>query len=135
MSDMSLYEASFRGNVDAVSIALRSNPDLEYKTQDMTALQAAAWLAHTAIVEQLLTAGASPHTADAYGWTALHFAAKGHNSKTLSESAKRAIAELLLAKGANPRSRSTDRGQSTPADVAAGWDFADLATFLRGRST
>lgn len=84
---------------------------------------AGATPAHAACVRMLLEGGAAvdARTANAAGWTALHFAAGSGSCEAAS---------LLAEAGADPAARTADSGQ-TPAELAAARGHAAVSHLLR----
>ena len=91
-----LLYALLAGDAESVGILLAAGAAVDDAGPDgVTALMLALTKRHTAIAQQLLEAGASPHPAEA-GYTALHLAAA---------TGQPAAAEALLAQGADPNAR------------------------------
>ena len=78
-----LVAAAATGDTHTVNALIGNGVDVSSRCedQDSTAIEAAALEGHSAVVEQLLAAGAEVNSADANAWTALHNAvAAGHLS-------------------------------------------------------
>jgi ankyrin repeat protein len=91
-----------------------------------TALSAAIGNGHLAVARRLLEGGASASTADATGWTPLHYAARASSH---------AAVRLLLSAGGNARAATPTRffflGARTPLDVlGAGEDAIEAGQAL-----
>ena len=106
--DISIWDAAFLGNIEAVKQHLADGTNVEEKcdTWGRTPLHYAARFGRKEIAELLLAEGADVSAKNDYlGWTPLHTAAyTGH----------RAIAELLIAKGAVVNAK--DDHDETPLD-------------------
>ncbi|MFC1792774.1 ankyrin repeat domain-containing protein, partial [Planctomycetota bacterium] len=84
-------------------------------------IQAAAFIGDTDRVKDFIEGGGSVDTADARGWTPLHWAAAGNH---------RNIAELLVSNGANINAVEDEWSQITPLFVAAQKSSIDVAKYL-----
>lgn len=149
-----LMFAATQGDSETVAVLLSHGAAVNARAENgWTAVTLAAATGQAAVVKQLLEAGADANIADIYGWTplmravdsdraevvrvllqnksvrvnarddqgetALHHAAAGGSLE---------IARLLLAHGADPRSR--DAAGRTPAAVAAEQGHEKLVNFL-----
>ena len=102
------------GESQPLDVVLRQSPPTA-KAPDIP-LWEAAMNGNIKAVKQHLAAGTDVDTRDdAYGWTALHWAAVENNKE---------LAELLVANGANVNAR--DKAGDTPLDLAFKTGIADL---------
>jgi hypothetical protein len=112
--DISIHEAVFDGNIEAVKQHLAAGTDVNAKTQSRmygigrTSLHNATFLGHKEIVELLIAKGADLNAKDRSGTTPLHFAVAGGHKE---------IAELLIAEGADVNAK-VNSGR-TPLHLAA----------------
>ena len=107
--DISINQAVFDGNIEAVKQHLAAGTDVNAKDDNgWTPLHFAVYYGHKEIVELLIAKGADVNAKDNNGWTPLHFAA-GRDHKE--------IVELLIAKGANVNAK--DNNGWTPLFYAA----------------
>ncbi len=112
--DISIHQAVFDGNIEAVKQHLAAGTDANAKTGvGETPMQIAYQKGHTEIVELLIANGADGN-AKGDGQTPLHGAAYWGNKE---------IVELLIAKGADVNAKTNDG--ETPLDYAKG-EIADL---------
>ena len=129
--DISIHEATGRGDIEAVKQHLAAGTDVNAKDDKFgfTPLHYATFSAlhlmrlndHKEIVELLIANGADVNARrdGGAGGTPLHFAAGGLNE----------IAELLIAKGADVNAK--DDGGYTPLDWAVGHKHPETADLLR----
>jgi ankyrin repeat protein len=90
MGHTALHCAAYKGRTKTVKLLLRAGAVTSVNEDGCTAYWAAEQ-GHTAVLRQLLAAGAAVNAANAEGYTALHWAAKqGHT----------AVARQLLHAGA-----------------------------------
>jgi ankyrin repeat protein len=115
--DISIHDAAYDGNIEAVKQHLADGADVNGKDEDGYApLHFAALVGHKEIAELLIANGADVNAKDGTGWTPLHYpAAKGHKE----------IVELLIGKGADLNAKDEDG--DTPLDFA----YAETADLLR----
>ncbi len=107
-ADISIRQAAYDGNIEAVKQAITDGADVNAKNDfGSTPLIAAALEGHKEIVELLTAAGADLISKDEEGVTPLHNAASQGNKE---------IAQLLIAKGANVN--TVDDVGDTPLDFA-----------------
>ena len=121
--DISIWDAAFVGNIEAVKQHLADGANVEEKcdTWGRTPLHYAARFGHKEIAELLLAEGADVSAKNDYlEWTPLHTAAyTGH----------KAIAELLIAKGTDVNAKDED--DRTPLDWAIMGGEPKTADLLR----
>ena len=105
--DISIHDAAFDGNIEAVKQHLAAGTDVNAKeVGGWTPLHSAVLLSGNEVVELLIAKGADL-SAQRYGQTPLHRAAEnGHKE----------IAEQLIAKGASVNAKGYM--EQTPLDVA-----------------
>ncbi len=133
-----LIAAVGKGDQNLVSECLAAGAEVNRRVRDRTSLDRAAELGHLEIARLLVENGADVNAGDSQGWTPLHSAAQGLNSAQYSVASKIAVAELLIARGANVRARSADatgldgirRAGVTPIEVARAWGHRDIETLL-----
>jgi ankyrin repeat protein len=115
--DISIHDAAYEGNIEAVKQHLASGADVNEKAEDGVApLHVAAQEGHNQVIELLIDNGADVNSKDGDEGTPLHMAAaNGHKG----------IAELLIVKGADVNAKIVDGG--TPLDYAE----AEIADLLR----
>jgi len=119
--DISIHEASKKGNLEAVKQHLAAGSDVNAKSYDeWTPLHFAASKGHKEIVELLIAKGPDVNAKDDWGKTPLHYAAN-HGHKV--------IVEPLIANGAdvNPK----DEDGETPLDWAILAKHTKTADLLR----
>jgi hypothetical protein len=134
-----LQDSASEGDLATVKRLIASGIPVDDRQNGQTALQLAAWYGQVAVVQWLLTKGADVHADDGSGWTPLHYAAKGHNNRSLPGAAKTKVAGLLLAHGARTDALSQpNRGLDgnanpgvTPAEVAEAWGYSEIAQLLK----
>ena len=115
--DISIHDAAYDGNIEAVKQHLADDADVNGRDEDGYApLHFAALAGHKEIAELLIAKGAEVNAKDGDGWTPLYYpAAKGHKE----------IVELLIGKGADLNAKDEDG--DTPLDFA----YAETADLLR----
>jgi ankyrin repeat protein len=115
--DISIHDAAYEGNIEAVKQHLASGADVNEKAEEGVApLHVAAQEGHNQVIELLIDNGADVNSKDGDEGTPLHMAAaNGHKG----------IAELLIVKGADVNAKIVDGG--TPLDYAE----AEIADLLR----
>ena len=115
--DISIHDAAYEGNIEAVKQHLASGADVNEKAEDGVApLHVAAQEGHNQVIELLIDNGADVNSKDGDEGTPLHMAAaNGHKG----------IAELLIVKGADVNAKIVDGG--TPLDYTE----AEIADLLR----
>jgi len=115
--DISIHDAAYEGNIEAVKQHLASGADVNEKAEDGVApLHVAAQEGHNQVIELLIDNGADVNSKDGDEGAPLHMAAaNGHKG----------IAELLIVKGADVNAKIVDGG--TPLDYAE----AEIADLLR----
>ena len=112
--DISIHDAAYEGNIEAVKQHLVSGADVNAKTGvGETPMQIAYQKGHTEIVELLIANGADGN-AKGDGQTPLHGAAYWGSKE---------IVQLLIAKGVDVNAKTNDG--ETPLDYAKG-ETADL---------
>ncbi|KAI8379228.1 DIL domain-containing protein [Radiomyces spectabilis] len=115
-----LIRAACTGNLTKLA-ALQDDPSFAVMSNtsdpdtDMTPLMYASYFGHISVVQPLLRASVDVNMQDAKGWTALMWAAAGHQKTTI---------QLLLAHGASPRIQS--KSECTAAD----WILAEYGDLL-----
>ncbi|HEV2613646.1 MAG TPA: ankyrin repeat domain-containing protein [Gammaproteobacteria bacterium] len=130
-----LHWACYLGDCATVVRLLESSADIEAeaKVDKRRPLHEAANNGKTTVVDILLTHGAELHAEDAYGWTALHFAAwKCHIDTAIDLLAKGAVSHAKDKEGLSPYERISKRNanrvamklllkvtQDSPRNVAA----------------
>jgi len=114
--DISIHEAAYTGNIEAVKQHLAAGTNVNAKSRNgETPLLLAANRDHKEIVELLIAKGADVNVKDKVGWTPLHSAVgQGHKE----------IAELLIAKGADMEAK--DVGGLTPLHFSETKEIAEL---------
>jgi ankyrin repeat protein len=133
---ISIHDAAFDGNIEAVKQHLAAGTDINAKYQNNktdesiylkglgdegeTPLHPAAYGDNKNIVELLIAKGADVNAKNKDGWTPLHWAAAMSHKE---------VAELLLANGADVNAKDED-GQ-TPLDNAMLGNDKDTADLLR----
>ena len=123
---MSIHEAAWKGNIEAVKYHLANGIGVNAKDKygDSPLHRAAGW-GHTEIVELLIAKGADVDATNKYGYTPLHKAAMdGKNSKKV-------IVHMLIANGADVNAKD-DKGY-TPLDWVAlrNWNHTKIPDILR----
>ena len=121
--DISIHDAAFKGNIEAVKQHLAAGVDVNAKDNAGGApLIHAAWNDHKDTAELLIAKGADVNAKNKkYGQAPLHIAA-AHGYKE--------IAELLIAEGADVNANNND--SKTPLDLVATWDlFGSTRSLLR----
>jgi len=119
-SDISINQAIFAGNIDAVKQALAAGVDVNTKKRmGGTPLRLAAGEGHKEIVELLISEGADMNAKDIDGETPLHRAA---------ERKQTGIAELLIDKGSDVNAVGK---YGTPLDFAIRVKQTEIADLLR----
>jgi ankyrin repeat protein len=115
--DISIHDAAYEGNIEAVKQHLASGADVNEKAEDGVApLHVAAQEGHNQVIELLIDNGADVNSKDGDEGAPLHMAAaNGHKG----------IAELLIVKGADVNAKIVDGG--TPLDYTE----AEIADLLR----
>ena len=105
--DISIHEAAFRGNIEAVKQHLAAGTDVNAERREMTPLHWAASEGHNEVVKLLITKGADVNSKNDARWTPLHYAAEeGHKE----------VAKLLVANAAGVNAKGY---MGTPLHVAA----------------
>jgi ankyrin repeat protein len=119
--DISISEAAWDGNIEAVKQHLAAGTDVNAKGRDgWTPLHAAAYYVHKEIGELLIGKGADVNAKNDDGWTPLHQASAGGHKET---------AEILLANGADVNAKN--KVGLTPLHWAADVGHNDTAELLR----
>ena len=81
--DISINQAIFDGNIEAVKQHLAAGTDVNAKDDNgWTPLHFAVYYGHKEIVELLITKGAEVNAKDNNGWTPLHLAVDGGHTET-----------------------------------------------------
>ena len=127
VTDISIHDAAYGGNIEAVKQHLAAGADVNAKNKgfsrkDSTPLQHAALKGQKKVVELLIEKGADVNAKCDVGWTPLHNAAAyGHKE----------IIELLIAKSADVNAKNKDL--NTPLDLAINDDVTEkrIADLLR----
>ena len=118
--DISIHQAVFDGNIEAVKQHLAAGTDANAKTGvGETPMQIAYQKGHTEIVELLIANGADGN-AKGDGQTPLHGAAYWGSKE---------IVQLLIAKGADVNAKMEDG--DTPLDLAIMENQTEIADLLR----
>jgi ankyrin repeat protein len=130
--DISIHEAAWKGNIEAVKQHLAAGTDVDVKggysstadtltikLADRTPLHEAASWGHMEIAELLIDNGADVNVKSGFGQTPLHWACNEG----------RHVAELLIAKGADVNAK--DEEGFTPMDHAAIGGNKKIADLLR----
>ena len=118
--DISINQAVFDGNIEAVKQHLAAGTDVNVKDKfGFTPLHEATGAGHKEIAELLIAKGASVNAKDNNGWTPLFYAA----AKT--GSGHKEIVELLIANDADVNALSVNG--KTPLD----WANDEIADLLR----
>jgi ankyrin repeat protein len=106
---ISIHQAVFDGNIEAVKQHLDAGAEVDAKDDEFVAtfLHWAAAGGQNEIVELLINNGADVNAKDSLDGTPLHLAAREGHMET---------AELLIAEGADVNAKTADGG--TPLDVA-----------------
>jgi len=121
--DISIWDATYQGNIEAVKQHLAAGTDVNAKNRDgVTPLHLAALEGHKEIAELLIAADADVNAKDNRGGTPLHFAA----SQGWKESA-----ELLITAGAEVNAK--DKRGRTPLGIAIARKHPETADLLRKR--
>jgi len=119
--DISINQAIFDGNIEAVKQHLAAGTDVNAKDDNgWTPLHFAVYYGHKEIVELLITKGAEVNAKDNNGWTPLHLAA---------ENGRKQVAELLIANGADVNAK--DNNGWTPLHLAVDGGHTETADLLR----
>ena len=119
--DISINQAVFDGNIEAVKQHLAAGTDVNAKDDNgWTPLHFAVYYGHKEIVELLIAKGADVNAKDKNGWTPLHLAA---------ENGRKQVAELLIAKGADVNAK--DKNGWTPLHLAVDGGHTEIADLLR----
>jgi cytohesin len=114
--DISIYNAAYTGNIEAVKQNLAAGTDVNAKNEwGGTPLHYATFGGHKEVVELLIAKGADVNAKDNVGETPLHWAAKEGNKE---------VVELLIAKGADVNAK--DDVGDTPVDWTDNKEIADL---------
>ncbi|MDC0319419.1 ankyrin repeat domain-containing protein, partial [Verrucomicrobia bacterium] len=118
--DISIHDAAYKGNIEAVKQHLAAGTDVNAKDEDgWTSLNRAALKGHKEIVELLIAEGADVNAKDKDGWTLLHLTAyNGHKD----------IVELLITNGADVNAKT--KGGVTPLSNAAYFGHKEVAELL-----
>lgn len=130
-----LFWAAYAGRAAVVEMLLSNGSQADINTphaSQRTPLMVAASCGHEDVVRQLLDAGADVDSVNNSGMTALALAVKGRNAGT---------AAMLLAAGADPNRKDSERGNrtapsrttgSTPLARAAAAGLAELVEAMLG---
>jgi len=120
-ADISIHEAAYTGNIEAVKQHLTAGTDVNAENlSNWTPLHYAAKEDHKEIAELLIANGADVNAKDDAGTAPLHRAAfRGHEE----------IAELLIAKGADVNARN-NFNYWTPLHWASDWGRKEIAELL-----
>ena len=97
-----LILACYSGNIDIIEFLLENGADLNYVSQEGTALMAVTVKGNFQLVDLLLEKGANPNLANSTGITALIYAVQFNNTE---------LVRKLLANGAD-KNILTDSGKS-----------------------
>ena len=124
--DISIHEAAYDGNIEAVKQHLAAGTDVDKKGSQLgsTALHQAARKGRKEVANLLINKGADVNAATDYGVTPLHTSAgSGHKE----------IAELLIAKGANVNAKIAlgPKQGLTALDAAIERNHPKIAALLR----
>jgi ankyrin repeat protein len=120
METLSIFEATIKGDVLAVTSALRpQTKELRRDKEGNTALHLAVRVGNEKLVRLLLHHGAHPNARNNRRETPVHEAARLNSPATLA---------ILLSEGGNPLVRATD-GLS-PLDIAVVCSCAESVDFL-----
>jgi len=120
--DISIHDAAWSGNIEAVKQHLAAGTDVNVKdfAAEETPLHTATMFGHKEIVELLIAKGADVNVKDGRDWTPLRCAAnKGHTE----------TAELLIAAGADVNAQVSFA--DTPLDTAIRRKHSETADLLR----
>ena len=123
--DISINQAVFDGNIEAVKQHLAAGTDVNAKDDNgWIPLHFAVYYGHKEIVELLIAKGADVNAKDKNGWTPLHLAA---------ENGRKQVAELFIANGAevNAKRVSGPLQGSTPLDRSISHKHPKTADLLR----
>ena len=118
--EISIHEAAFNGNIEAVKQHLAAGADVNMKNEDdlgATPLHQAADNGHKEIAELLIINDADVNAKDKDGETPLHKA---------SSSGEKEIIELLIAKGADVNAKDNSSHEWTPIAVASSPEIIKL---------
>jgi ankyrin repeat protein len=120
---ISIHQAVFDGNIEAVKQHLAAGAEVDAKDDEFVAtfLHWAAAGGQNEIVELLITNGADVNAKDSLDGTPLHLAAREGHMET---------AELLIAEGAYVNAKTADGG-GTPLDVAIQFKELETADIIR----
>ena len=122
-SSISVHDAAFTGNIEAVKEFLADGADVNAKDDAYGGLTPLYVVATKEIAELLIAEGADVNAKNEEGGTPAHLAAEeGHQQ----------IVELLISKGADVNAK--DNKGRTPLDWAATWGLKETADYLRKHS-
>lgn len=117
-----LWLAALGGNTGRIRALVEQGADPSFGTRfGETALHAAASRGHLEPLIYLANHGGNINARTSKGWTPLHHAARfGHTEAV----------RYLLRMGAIPHSRTNDRGNKTPMQMAVDGNHIDIALLL-----
>lgn len=115
-----LILACYRGNIEVADFLIDNVKDLDYKSQDGTALAGLSVRYNKSLAEHLLKKNANPNIADATGTTPLFWAVKTGNKE---------LVELLLQYKADKTMKDSEG--MTPFEYALKSDNKELINLLK----